>query len=872
MTIALSSPEQTATHWARSLRVVAGRLVNGEDGAGRAVPSVAVQGPGGTGKSLLLAELAAAYRAAGVPVVDAEAAPTAAALDGADRGNVTSEVAVVVDDGQRLTAQTCRRLEELVVSRRARVSLAYRPWPHLPELTSLIEAMGDDRHLVVLGHLEHDEVERWAADELGPAATQDVVEFVVHQTGGLPVLVDHLLRSLAGACRGGRPLVPVVPPDVVDRVRADLHALDEADRALLHALAAGTPLDAELLADVLELPVRRSGDLVARARGGGLLLAEGAVVPLVHQVLLDVTPADITRQTRRRLLRVLLDRGEEPLAVARSLAADRVRDPRAAQVLEEHGRAVLAADPELAGTLLDEAAAAGGPPARLAARRATAAALVGDLDGALQWADRALDDEAAPDRGRAASVAAAVLARRGMLGRSAELCRLAGPEHAGSTALALVALGAVSDATSCLATGDGPGDHRAATMVAGAQRLMAQGVLQSVRPDATAADVAEALSTLTRAATLLEPVGRGVLLLDSPAALAALLALHSGELTVAESVLDRALESDVGGPPCRPRHLLLRAWTAMLRSGSTSARALAARAVEEAPRGLEPRDELFLRALEVGLARRASDAPALTTAWERARQVALRHPMDLFTLLPLGELLVAGARLAEADRLAPHLTQAEALLSRLHQPPVWSAPLHWSGVQAAILVDDPAGLEPHATALVAAARTNHYAATVATAGRCWLRLLGGQVDAAAVVAAATGLAGVGLAWDGSRLAGQAAARAVESRDRLDLLHCARDLAAGDEPSPATAARPAADPGVPGPAAATAPSGHPTLSQRERDVAELVVAGQTYREIGGRLYISPKTVEHHVSRMRQRLGASTRSDLLARLRAELAQHA
>jgi DNA-binding CsgD family transcriptional regulator len=51
----------------------------------------------------------------------------------------------------------------------------------------------------------------------------------------------------------------------------------------------------------------------------------------------------------------------------------------------------------------------------------------------------------------------------------------------------------------------------------------------------------------------------------------------------------------------------------------------------------------------------------------------------------------------------------------------------------------------------------------------------------------------------------------------------------------------------------------------------VVAGQTYREIGARLFISAKTVEHHVSRMRQRLGADSRSDLIARLQAELAEH-
>jgi DNA-binding CsgD family transcriptional regulator len=39
-----------------------------------------------------------------------------------------------------------------------------------------------------------------------------------------------------------------------------------------------------------------------------------------------------------------------------------------------------------------------------------------------------------------------------------------------------------------------------------------------------------------------------------------------------------------------------------------------------------------------------------------------------------------------------------------------------------------------------------------------------------------------------------------------------------------------------------------------------------------VFISAKTVEHHVSRMRHRLGASNRSDLLARLRAELAASA
>ncbi|MGA9872639.1 MAG: helix-turn-helix transcriptional regulator, partial [Rhodococcus sp. (in: high G+C Gram-positive bacteria)] len=54
--------------------------------------------------------------------------------------------------------------------------------------------------------------------------------------------------------------------------------------------------------------------------------------------------------------------------------------------------------------------------------------------------------------------------------------------------------------------------------------------------------------------------------------------------------------------------------------------------------------------------------------------------------------------------------------------------------------------------------------------------------------------------------------------------------------------------------------------REAEVAELLVLGVTYREAGARLYISAKTVEHHVARIRRRLGAGSRSELLSMLRA------
>ena len=49
-----------------------------------------------------------------------------------------------------------------------------------------------------------------------------------------------------------------------------------------------------------------------------------------------------------------------------------------------------------------------------------------------------------------------------------------------------------------------------------------------------------------------------------------------------------------------------------------------------------------------------------------------------------------------------------------------------------------------------------------------------------------------------------------------------------------------------------------LTQREREVLELICAGHTNAEIAARLYISAKTVDHHVSAVLAKLGAPTRS--------------
>jgi len=51
-----------------------------------------------------------------------------------------------------------------------------------------------------------------------------------------------------------------------------------------------------------------------------------------------------------------------------------------------------------------------------------------------------------------------------------------------------------------------------------------------------------------------------------------------------------------------------------------------------------------------------------------------------------------------------------------------------------------------------------------------------------------------------------------------------------------------------------------LSAREREVMRLIARGYTYREVGGELFISVKTVETHVSAVLRKLQLSNRNEL------------
>jgi len=127
--------------------------------------SAGVVGPGGTGKSALLAELRSTYQAAGVPVV-------AAGVPAVEVGT-SGGVAVLVDNAHELDQQDLERLLPLVGHPDIRLVVAYRPWPRQPALSALTSALFRSRPPVVLKHLDRAGITARAADLTGSAPSGD---------------------------------------------------------------------------------------------------------------------------------------------------------------------------------------------------------------------------------------------------------------------------------------------------------------------------------------------------------------------------------------------------------------------------------------------------------------------------------------------------------------------------------------------------------------------------------------------------------------------------------------------------------------------------------------------------------------------------
>ncbi|PTR23443.1 regulatory LuxR family protein [Rhodococcus sp. OK519] len=794
-----------------------------------ATPStpVLVRGRSGSGKSLVLSAVREHACAQGRDVVT-----TVAAAE-------SSAGMLVVDGAHALASDDAAALLRLIQRGDRCIVVATETRPHDPVLCALTTAMQSLGPVFDLGPLTPADIADRAharGTELGPTLARTLHDW----TGGTLAHVDVALT----AARQGEAAVRAA---VTAHLRDALRHLDGDLLAALSLFLYGGGADGGDLAPALEVTSDHGQALADRVRASSLVTRSDNVLPLARPLLTSAIGVTRLRDLQTRLLTARLDAGTLDVRTACTLAETGIDDPRLADFLCTRA---LSVDPAEATTLYDAAILAGADADTLALRRCEASALSGNLDAAHALADALVtraDSLDPAELAAAVRISSSVAAHRGALGHSADLYEWLGPDRAGTdaaiAATVLFAAGRPEPAAAMSMRGrQGP-----PTSAAAGTALLADGLAQSI-----AGSGAVAMNSLTRAMAMLSSSANTRILPDTAPAVTALLCLHSGELAHAESVLRQALESDPVTGTARSRHLVLSAWTAMIGGDLTGAVTL----LEGLPadRALHAREAFFLHGLRAGIARRQGDVVALQREWIQAQSVVAGYSADLFGLLPLGELWLAAVRLGDEQRILHLVEEANALLARLGEPALWGAALHWYGVQAAILGENPAALLPHARALAASAEVSSYAAGLAAAGRVWLRVLREEADATEVEAAARALNRIGLPWDGARLAGEAALRVSDTRGATTLLQVARSLRSTAPVQP-----------VDGEIVATEPSAG-TLTDREADVAELLVLGLTHREIGARLYIAPKTVEHHVARIRRRLGANSRSELLSMLRA------
>ena len=494
--------------------------------------TAAVVGPGGTGKSILLKAVAAAYEKAGVRVIRVD-----------EDTAVPDDAVLLVDDAHRFGTTTLDALRARAKTDGTRMVVTYRPWPRPGGLSALGAQLSRHHSPVVLGHLDREEVAKLVARRGNCHAPDALVALVLEQSGGSPMFAGLVTQALLDTGRLDprhpdrfrRPHRVSVSPGLAERLRYLIEALDPLIHDLLEALALGAPLDADVLAALLGTDPAGLTDTVEAARATGLLTETGDLIVFVRNLVLRAMPVLRTRNMQRRLAEIQLGNGGPVLAAGRRLADAHATGARASEVLAAAADEALRTSPRLATELFDAAVRAGGTARTVTARRAQAAALAGDPAQALRLADETLTAEnpTPEDRRRAVSVTAAVLAHRGFAERTAELYQGLGDTDVLHAVPALLATGEADRARAVLAAAP-PSEDDAPTLTGPAVRLVATGLLATVD-----GDLPSALSCLTRAAGLLEPAGESVLLPCSPAELLALVAAQCGEVALADATLAR---------------------------------------------------------------------------------------------------------------------------------------------------------------------------------------------------------------------------------------------------------------------------------------------------------------------------------------------
>ena len=728
-----------------------------------------------------------------------------------------------LDDAERATVdavqEACARLSD---HDRSVIVTAHSLRPSSIDLALLCERLVVGGEVVELGPLDDDELANGVATMLQAPADGSLLAAIRTLTGGDPTFTRVLVQGWKSEARLER-----------GRLRDSSHVPDPP-AALRHLIAARcgrlTPesriwLGAAVTAPDVAGPAVSASDLLDLGLIGADLRAVPLVVATLHAVL---DPDELA--AAHTLASDWLSRRGNPQQAAHLLRTAGADDDIARGSYVAAAAADRATDPTAALGWLELAAH---DDATSLGARASTHALAGTDAEAMLWASKAL--AADPDEPNARAAIASALARTGNWQQVA--VRIEGitghptiPDEAWPWFVELARRAGGQP------TPVAPGyDGRASSPMVDVLARIATIV------DRSAAAAGPAIADLRRSIpAALAGIGGPSPWLDAPTTpheWIAALRLAMGDARSAAQVLHTFVPGVTVGVAAS-RAAALRTWTE-LRLGQT----ITPDVIDEID------DRLVLFALRAGVARRSGDVrkggDAIREFGASLGQLVI-DPLNLDAAL---ELFVAARRFGPRSLAADLGDRIADVLADLPSP-MWRVRFHWASLEAALAARDVDATSAPIDALAAAGELLPTARPLARAAAAWRSVAAGRPDMNEVEGAVEELREVDLSWEAAQLAGQAAIRVDDASSARQLLVRARSLrgAASEGDRTVTTAG---------------------LSEREVEVGLLVLDGRTHKDIGERLYISPKTVEHHVAHIRSKLGVTTRAEFLAALRHDLA---
>ena len=734
----------------------------------------------------------------------------------------------------------------------------FEPWPGVPVLT--------------VGELSR-------ADALALARRTGVApvvaEALVDAVGGNPLALIEAPAQLSPGERDGRDALPAALP-VGTRLEVAyarrLEALPAATRkALLVAALSADGDTASLRAALGDL------DVLAPAEDVGMIVVDARGLSFAHPIVRTAVDRAATPSARRAAHRALAAAVDGPRRAWHLAAAAQAPDEALAAELEALGYdAAQRGAPATAATALARSAELSPDRARAIGRTVAAAAMA--LMAGIPARATALLDPVLPE------------VREPELRADVQLLRGMAIQQGGSPMAAFALLGAEADrvvahdrarAAGLLTqagvalVAHGPMDRLAALAeraleLAPAEAELVPAVLHASAL-ATLGEHARARTLLRRrhaALRALDPTGPGHEIL----AVAALVHLWMEDYEDAERLLVWLVDT------CRERGAIvalafpLAVWASLhVRRGSL---AEAARLSDEAVALGEDAVGSFLHSVTLTtaafVAANVGDAGACTRHAEQARAIALR--LDLTSTLACAEQALGFLALTAGDAATAviHLERAREHTRRFgsHDPSFLYT--HADLAEAYVRAGRSADAATLTDELAAGAAATGGAWAAAATERCRLLVEGDDRVDKHITAALAAHACLAQPFElartqlcaGERL--RRARRRADARPHLAAAH-ATFAALGAEPWATRAAHELRAAG--GRRSERTPDDE-VLTARERDICRLVAAGASNREVAAALYLSPRTVEHHLRMAYRKLGIRSRTALIGHFGGDL----